>query len=86
MKNASAAKFVSGAGARLFLSMMKRKKRNAVIYEAVKKADKRLWEVAELMGLRDFELSKRLRRELPDEEKIEILNIIQSLAAKDDEE
>lgn len=40
----------------------------------------RLWQIAEVLGIADYTLSRRLRRELPAEEKQKILKIIEDLA------
>lgn len=40
----------------------------------------RLWQIAEVLGIADYTLSRRLRRELPTEEKQKILKIIEDLA------
>ena len=40
----------------------------------------RLWQIAEVLGIADYTLSRRLRRELPAEEKQKILEIIEELA------
>ena len=40
----------------------------------------RLWQIAEVLGIADYTLSRRLRRELPAEEKQKILEIIEDLA------
>lgn len=40
----------------------------------------RLWKIAEVLGIADYTLSRRLRRELPAEEKQKILKIIEDLA------
>ena len=39
-----------------------------------------LWRVAEYMGIQDSALSRKLRKELPPEEKQKILEAIESLA------
>lgn len=40
----------------------------------------KLWQVAERLGINDGNLSRKLRRELPQEEQERILTIIQELA------
>ena len=52
---------------------------NADIRQAAKSAGVNLWRVAENMGLADSGLSRRLRHELPEEEKTRILSIIEKL-------
>lgn len=53
---------------------------NQDIRQAAGAAGIRLWRIAEAMGIADFTLSRRLRRELPAEEKAKILDIINRLA------
>ena len=40
----------------------------------------KLWQIADALGMRDDSFSKKLRRELPDEEKRAIFAIIDSLS------
>lgn len=40
----------------------------------------KLWEIAEALGIADSSLSRKLRRELPSEEKERILGIIRELS------
>lgn len=40
----------------------------------------RLWQIAEALGIADCNLSRKLRKELPDEEKKAIFAIIQDLS------
>ena len=40
----------------------------------------RMWQVAEALGMLDCSLSRKLRHELPDEEKQHIIGIIDKLA------
>jgi predicted XRE-type DNA-binding protein len=54
-------------------------KKNLAIYEAVKNAEIRLWQVCRFMKIRQSELSVLLRDELPDEEKERILSVIAKL-------
>ena len=54
--------------------------KNTDIREAAKKASVRIWEVARALGLSDNTLTRRLRDELPPEEKKKILGIIDQLA------
>ena len=54
--------------------------RNNVIRQAAKSAGVKLWELAEALGIADSTLSRHLRRELPDEEKQKILEIIDRLS------
>ena len=53
---------------------------NNDIKEAAKQAGVRLWQVAEAYGMNDGNFSRKLRRELPQEEKEKILEIIDRLA------
>ena len=55
---------------------------NAEIRAAAKNAGVCLWQIAERVGVNDGNFSRKLRRELPDQEKQEILQIIQDLAAE----
>lgn len=55
---------------------------NADIRKTAKTANVRLWQVAEELGISDFTLSRRLRHELPDKEKVEVLEAIRAVAAR----
>lgn len=55
---------------------------NKEIRMAARDAGVRLWQVAERIGMNDGNFSRKLRRELPDQEKKEILEIIKTLAAE----
>ena len=52
---------------------------NVDIREAAKKASVYLWEVAAEYGMNDGNFSRKLRKELPQEEKQRILDIIDRL-------
>ena len=39
-----------------------------------------LWQIAEKLGIEDFQFSRKLRRELPDDEKARIFAIIDTIA------
>ncbi len=54
--------------------------KNQDIRNAAKKADVKLWQIAEKLGIWDATLSKKLRKELPQEEKEKIFGIIAELA------
>lgn len=54
--------------------------KNQDIRNAAKKADIKLWQIAEKLGIWDATLSKKLRKELPQEEKEKIFGIIAELA------
>lgn len=53
---------------------------NKEIREAAKRAGVHLWQVAEVYGINDGNFSRKLRQELPQEEKEKILAIIDRLA------
>lgn len=53
---------------------------NADIRQAAKAAGVRLYQIAAEIGLNDGNFSRRLRRELPDEEKQRIFEIIDRLS------
>lgn len=55
-------------------------KSNMVIRSASKSAGVRLWQIAETLGIQETALSRKLRHELPTEEKNKILGIIEALA------
>lgn len=54
--------------------------KNQDIRNAAKKADIKLWQIAEKLGIWDATLSRKLRKELPQEEKEKIIGIIAELA------
>ena len=53
---------------------------NHDIKQAAKKAGVALWRVAEVLGIGENTMTRRLRHELPAEEKTRILEIIEELA------
>lgn len=53
---------------------------NVEIRRAAGGAGVKLWELAEALGIADTSLSRKLRRELPDDEKQRILEIIDWLS------
>lgn len=53
---------------------------NKDIREAAKRAGIHLWQVAEVYGVNDGNFSRKLRKELPPEEKQRILEAIDRLA------
>lgn len=55
---------------------------NKEIRIAARDAGVRLWQVAERIGMNDGNFSRKLRRELPDQEKKDVLEIIKTLAAE----
>lgn len=58
---------------------------NKEIRSAAKNAGVRLWEVAAAYGINDGNFSRKLRQELPREEKEKILAIIDRLAQEKQE-
>lgn len=58
---------------------------NKEIRSAAKNAGVRLWEVAAACGINDGNFSRKLRQELPQEEKEKILAIIDRLAREKQE-
>ena len=56
---------------------------NTDIKVAALQAGVKLWELAEALGIADTSLSRKLRRELPDEEKQKILEIIDQLSKEE---
>lgn len=59
---------------------LKRPQRNQDIRAAIDKAGLRYWWVAEELGVACGTLSNHLRRELPQEEKLEVLAAVRRLA------
>ena len=53
---------------------------NKEIREAAKRAGVYLWEVAERWGCNDGNFSRKLRRELPEDEQEKIIAIIEEVA------
>ena len=49
-------------------------------YAAEKKV--RIWQSADKLGIADYSLSRKLRHELPDEEKVRIINLIDEISAE----
>lgn len=54
--------------------------KNQDIRDAAKKSSIKLWQIAEKLGIWDATLSKKLRKELPQEEKEKIFGIISELS------
>ena len=54
--------------------------KNCDIRDAALSKGVRIWQIADELGIADFNLSRRLRKELPDEEKEKIFAIIDRLA------
>lgn len=57
---------------------------NRQIREALKKTGLRQWQLAKLLDVNEFTLSRKLREELPEEEKKKILEVIEK-GGTDDE-
>ncbi len=55
---------------------------NSEIRNRAKEAKVKLWEIADRYGLNDGNFSRKLRRELPEEERDRILAIIDQIAAE----
>ena len=53
---------------------------NVEIRRSAKEAGVRLWQVAEAIGMQDSAFSRKLRKELPQEEKDRIFKIIKELS------
>lgn len=58
---------------------------NERIKAAAKEHGVFLWQIAEKVGVNDGNFSRKLRKELPDEEKARIMAIIDELAKEADE-
>lgn len=56
---------------------------NQDIRNAAKSSGVKLWQVADAIGICDTSFSKKLRKEIPQEEKSRILLLIQQLARKE---
>ncbi len=54
--------------------------KNQDIRMAAANAGIRLWQIADALGITDGNLSRKLRKELPDDEKKRIFSIIQDLS------
>ena len=59
---------------------------NQTIRDKAKTCGVRLWQVAEVYGCNDGNFSRKLRRELPEEEQRRILEIIEKLAREAEED
>ena len=55
---------------------------NSDIKQTAKSMNVFLWEIAEKVGVTDFTLSRRLRRELPQAEKEKLITVIKAVAAE----
>ena len=56
--------------------------KNADVREKAKSAGVKIWQIADALGIRDYNLSRKLRYELPEAEKKKILQIIEQLSAE----
>jgi predicted XRE-type DNA-binding protein len=54
---------------------------NKDVRAEIKTAGVKYWQIADVLGMADGNFSRRLRKELPDDEKQKILNIIKDLKA-----
>jgi hypothetical protein len=54
--------------------------KNEDIRQAAKTAGVKLWQIAEIVGVNDGNFSRKLRHELPEDEKQKILEIIDWLS------
>lgn len=50
--------------------------KNIEIKDALKEANMKQWQLAELLGITEWTLSRKLRKELPEADKTEILDLI----------
>ena len=53
---------------------------NKEIREAAKAAGVKIWQIADMLGIMDYTLSRKMRYELPEAEKQKILQIIEQLS------
>lgn len=58
-------------------------KANMKIRENAKNGGVRLWQIADALGMQESLFSKKLRKELPEDEQEVILNIIEALAKEE---
>lgn len=56
---------------------------NELIRVAAKNKNVKLWEIAEVIGITDSNFSRKLRRELPEEEKNRIIGIIDEISERE---
>ncbi len=57
--------------------------KNRIIRQTAKKKHVHLWQIAERFGLTDSTFSRKLRRELPEEERERILRLIDEIAERE---
>ncbi len=55
---------------------------NSTIRDAAKQAGVRLWEIADYCGIADTTLCRQMRKELPEEKQLALLNAIRVIAAE----
>ena len=60
--------------------------KNVDIRLAVQKSGIRLWQVADALGVADYNFSRKLRHELPADEKEQILKIIERISQEADDD
>lgn len=58
-------------------------KANMKIRENAKNGGVRLWQISDALGMQESLFSKKLRKELPEDEQEVILNIIEALAKEE---
>jgi len=56
---------------------------NQDIRQAARRNGVRLWRIADRLGIHDSNLSRKMRKELPSEEKQKIFRIIEEIAEED---
>ena len=56
--------------------------KNEAIRKAARENGVKLWQIAERVGMLDSNFSRKLRRELPEEEQSRIIAIIKEIAAE----
>lgn len=64
---------------------MKKTQKNVTIRKAIEKANIRYWEVAKEYGITDSTFSRKLRQELSENEKQQILEIIKKITTHEKE-
>lgn len=57
-------------------------KANLKIREKARNSGVHLWQIADALGMQESSFSKKLRKELPDDEQKKILEIIRELAER----
>lgn len=59
---------------------------NVELRVAAKSSGVKLWEVAEAIGISDGMFSRKLRRELPERERVKLLHIVAEIAQRKEAE